>query len=99
MTRKPWTTPEHRKLAEAIEKGLSATDIADDFQRSIHSLYQKAKELGLKFHGHKSHNRKLSEADKYMIRALYAKGLSRDDLQKRYPVSRNYLNCIIRGAR
>ena len=97
MAGKEWTTSEQRQLAELIDRGMSATDASKRLNRSNASLYQKAKELGLKFHGQKAPNQKLPSAIRPLIRQQFADGMSREEILSRYPISRNYLNAIIRG--
>ena len=99
MTNKPWTTTEQTRLAELIRQGLSATDISKLLHRSAPSLYAKAKEIGAKFHGYHPHNVKVTQTEKAQIRRLVDRGVSREEILKRFDITRNHLNAIIRGDR
>lgn len=95
-----WKTTEEAELIRMVKAGIPASKIAERLQRTPHAVYQRGHALGLSFTGYnKTHNRKVTDRQIAWARYAIKSGKSRDEIQAKLGISRNYLNMILRGER
>lgn len=87
LNRRPWTYDETAYLFKTYQR-LTIQRMADKLGRTYHSVKQKCRELELdcRIYGYKNHSTKYSAEDVELCRALFAEGLTRQEIAEKIDV-------------